>query len=86
MDQAVHPFGPNSAARMHLGSALQYKSLMCPLVLYIPKKSRKESDLGANSSPQGSTCPVLQRLDEVQRQHRRLQQEVHGEVWHTVGR
>lgn len=31
--------------------------------------------MGANSSPQGSTSPVLQRLDEVQRQHRRLLQE-----------
>lgn len=28
---------------------------------------------------------MLQRLDEVQRQHRRLQQEVHREVWRSVG-
>lgn len=71
----MHPFGPKSAARMHLLSALQYEFSHFPSCSCIPKKPRRESDLGANSSPQGSTCPVLQRLGEVQRQHRRLQQE-----------
>lgn len=64
MAQEVNPFIPNSAARMHLGSALYQKSFSMPPPALHSQKAKK-SDSSADLSPEGSTYPVLQGLDEA---------------------